>query len=304
MKIGVLSDCRMPTKSSGGHGLGRLVVNLATVLRKRGHDVTLYAGPNSMWDASDVVIHEDETERAKTLSLDLDTYYIDCSHRHELAQHNPDYRIVNWILDGECRWHPSHALVSTPYGQKYYRSASLMTVGIDVDAIPFFKSPKGAYLAFSAKIHPHKGYKDALIVHKAQDLPVKFVGERYAKEWLPDWRDTLTGKDFYEFVGNSVGLLHPVNFKRQLGGGCMPLEAAAMGVPTIAYDSMSPQWHISHGVSGWIVADVEEMVDAVQDLPLIDRKTCREWVAETHSLDVMADCMEGYLQTEFSKAGV
>lgn len=303
MKIAVLSDCRLPSLPVGGHGLGRLCVNLATVLSKRGHDVTLYAGKNSAWNGK-LEVHADETDRAKTMWLDFETIYIDCSHRHELSQHHPDYKIINWILDGECLWQPPNALVSTEYDRQFHPTATVMPAGVNVDEIPFYEKPMGNYLTFAAKIHPHKGYSDALVVHKAQDMPVKFVGERFVDDWLPDWRDTLKGKAFYDFVGKSIGLLHPINAKRQIGGGLMPLEAGAMGVPSIVYDTASPRYHVKHGVSGWIVGDVGEMIDAVQDLRLIDRKKCRKWVADTHSLDVMVQSIEAYIEKTFSKVGV
>ena len=180
MKIAVLSDCRVPSVSIGGHGLGRFCVDLATVLSARGHDVTLYAGKGSAWDGP-LVIHESETKRALTMKLDFETIYIDCSHRHELSKHNPDYKIINWILDGECMWQPPNALVSTLYDKQFHPMAEIMPMGVDVDKIPFVANPSN-YLAFAAKIHPHKGYSDALMVHKAPDVPVKFVGERWTDE--------------------------------------------------------------------------------------------------------------------------
>ena len=264
--------------------------------------MTLYAGHDSAW-GGDLVIHDDETTRAKTLELSLDTVYIDCSHYHELSKHQPDHQIVNWILDGECQWHPPNALVTTPYDQKFYPS-EIMTMGIDIDAIPFVKKPRADYLVFSAKIHPNKGVSDGVKVHQGQSVPVKFVGERFIDIALPDWRDTLTGKAFYKFVGNALGLINPIVAKRQLGGGLMPLEAAAMGCPVLTYDFMSSRYHVAHGVSGFIVRDVDEMIDAVQDLALIDRKKCREWVAETHSLEKMAVHMESYIEKTFKKVGV
>lgn len=290
MRIVVLSDCRRPTLSTGGHGLGRLAHSLATTLSARGHEVALWAGPGSVFEGA-LVIHANETERAKTVTLDNDAVYLDCSHFHELSQHHPDYKIINWVLDGECPWKPPNALVTTAHDLQFHPSARLIPLGIDVDCIPFYDNPLH-YLAFAAKIHATKGYADAVKVHLSQSIPVKFAGERFVDDPLPDWRDTLHGQAFYDFVGYAIGLLHPLCNPSALGGGLMPLEAAAMGVPSIVYDWVSPKYHVEHCVSGYVVKDLPEMIDAVQDLPMLDRKKAREWVADTHSIKVMVNALE------------
>ena len=200
MKIVVLSDCRKPTSSTGGHGLGRLAYDIATTLVTRQHEVELWAGPESHFEGK-LRIHADETERAKTATLDDETVYLDCSHFHELSQHHPDKKIVNWILDGECTWQPPNALVTTPHDKQYHPDAQIIPAGINVDRIPFY-AKHDDYFSFAAKIHSVKGYQDAVKVHQAQSIPVKFVGERFTEAPLPDWRDTLHGQAFYDFLGS------------------------------------------------------------------------------------------------------
>lgn len=298
MKLFILSDTRLPTTGSGGHGLGRKAFDIATIMKKRGHDVTLCAGKGSEWDG-ELLIHADERTRYDEIPLLPDAVYLDLSHHHEFSAVHSEYKGIDWIVDGECTRNPRYVLVATEYDKQFFKNAVVVPSGVDVDSIPFCKRPSMDYLVFSAKIHPHKGFLDALEIHKRQSIQVKFVGERWVNDWLPDWRNTLSGKDYYSFVGNAVGLLHPINHKNQLGGGRMPLEAAAMGCPAIVYDFVSCRDHVEHGISGWIVGDLNEMIDAVQDLPLIDRKKCREWVADTHSLNCMASGIEDAIEKFF-----
>lgn len=291
-KIIVLSDCRVPTIPEGGHGLGRLAYDVATQLKLRGHNVTLWAGIGSSWEG-ELVIHDNEQTRAREAKLEPDTIYIDLSHYHQLSLYNPDNHILDWIVDGECGRQPKRALVNTRYDLGYYPDATVIPIGVDIDNIPFFSEPQEPlYLAYAAKIHIAKGYQDALRVNEAQDLPVKFVGERHVNDKLPDWRDTLTGQEFFNFVGGALGLLHPVKAKYQLGGGRMPLEAAAMGTPVIVYDYASTRDHVEHCVSGFIVRDTQEMIDATQDLVYLDRAAARAWVADTHNFEVMCKAIE------------
>lgn len=297
MKITVLSDCRVPTNGKNAHGLGRMAYDLCNALKKRGHDVTLWAGPDSEWD--NVVTFEDEETRVKTAVMELDGVYIDLSHHHGLSAAYPEHRVIDWIVDGECQRIPKHVIVSTEYDKRWYPHAQIVPCGVNVDAIPFCKKPSLEYMAFAAKIHERKGYRDALRVHQSQEIPVRFMGERWVNDWLPDWRPPQHGKPYYDFIGNALGLIHPVNHPQQLGGGRMPLEAAAMGTPAIVYSYVSCRNHVKHGVSGWIVGGLAEMVDAVQDLGLIDRKQCREWVADTHSLESMAIGLEDAIQAIF-----
>jgi glycosyltransferase involved in cell wall biosynthesis len=291
-KIVVLSDCRMPTLPEGGHGLGRLAHSLATNLIVRGYEVELWAGVGSKFDGT-LVTHQDEKTRAETSVLDLKTVYIDCSHFHLLSKQNPDYRIIDWILDGECEWTPPRAFVTTPHDQKYYPSAEILPVGIDVEAIPYYGNQRDqGYLSFAAKIHPTKGFEDALYAHQRQAYPVRFVGERYTDVPLPDWQAELCGTEFYDFVGKSVGLLCPVKNPKALGGGLIPLEASAMGVPSIVYDFASTSGHVEHCVSGFVVRDRDELVDAIGDLKYIEPLACRDWVKKYHGIDVMMDAVE------------
>ena len=296
MNIAVLSDTRMPTKATGGHGLGRLAWDIAAGLVKRGHDVALHAGAlTDHLHGADV--YEWETERQCAEAVARQTglnVIIDLSHHHDLSVLNPSLPVLNWIADTECRYTPPNAVVGNAWQQRQYPDARIVPLGIDVDAIPFTDALHVgdgflSYLAFAAKIHPNKGYDLALAVHGRQDIPVRFVGERYVDDPLPHWTEVLHGADFYRFLGQACGLLSP---SRHDAGGRVNLEAAACGTPTLCLDDTGTAEHVAHGVSGFVCRDLNELVDAVQDLPRLDRNAIRAWVRETHDLSVMLDELE------------
>lgn len=305
MKVAVLSDCRVPTAASGGHGLGRLAVDLARGLSKRGHEVWLHAGAGSAspqeLGVDAVVYDEDERARAQRFTFGADAY-LDLSHAHDLSLLHPTRPVVNWIVDLECAYTPPNAVVGNTWQQRQFPKARIVPLGIDVEAIPFWHGGDHTldnlrghddYLAYAAKIHPLKGYDIALKIHGAQPVPVRFVGERFVDTPLPFWREVMHGAAFYDFIGRAYGLLSPC---RKDAGGRVNLEAAALGTPVLCLDGTGTMCHVEHGVSGFICRDADEMIDAVQDLRLIDRAAAREWVRETHDLRHMIDGVEAALQ--------
>ncbi|HEY6019850.1 MAG TPA: glycosyltransferase, partial [Candidatus Paceibacterota bacterium] len=70
------------------------------------------------------------------------------------------------------------------------------------------------------------------------------------------------------------------------------IEAGACGAPVIAFNRGSIPEIVKTGVTGFVVEDVEGMVDAIQNLDVIDRAACRAHVLEQFSVERMADGYE------------
>lgn len=293
MKIAILSDCRVPTRREGGHGLGRMAFDLADGLAVR-HDVILFAGAGSVaGERFRLRIDGDEAQRAKFFAInraDLDfDAIVDLSHKHELSALCPQMSVINWLADLECEYTPPCAVVGNAFQQKLYPSARIVPLGIDVDKIPPFTGRKDGYLAYAAKIEMRKGFDIALDVHGRQAVPVRFVGQKFGDAELPWWKPELTGAAFWQFIGEARGLLSPC---RHDAGGRVNLEAAACGTPVLCLDGTGTAEHVQHCVSGFICADVDELVAAAADLPFLNGYRMREWVQETHDLRLMVEGIE------------
>lgn len=294
MNIGILSDTRLPTLPTGGHGLGRLSWDIAAGLAKRGHEISLYAGNGSASGDFMLWIANDETDRVgDIIQYHHADAFIDLSHLHDLSRLRPDLPVVNWVVDLECPYQPPRAVVGNLWQQKAFPAARIVPLGIDVDAIEFYAEPglgrfsREPYLAFCHKIHKAKGYDIALDVGARAGLPVHFAGANLAGAELDHWHGELTDDDqVHEFVGSAVGLLSPC---RRDAGGRVNLEAAALGTPVLALDGTGTACHVEHCVSGFICKDADEMVEAVADLPLLDRAKARAWAADTHGIGQMLD---------------
>ncbi len=280
LRIGVLSDTRVPTRAVGGHGLGRVAHDIAHGLMLWGYDATLYCGPGSQAKVPMNIV-EDETKRASKLDEAQADVWIDLSHKHDLSRLHPDWKVLNYMLDSECEYQPPNAAVATKHDQKQYGGV-IIPMGVNVQEIPFVEKNGGKeYLALAAKSIGHKGVDAALEIHKKQQIPVECVGERLDKAFeLPNHVEQKVGEDFYQWLGHARGLIQAGRVG--IGGGRVQLEAAATGCPTLCFDGGSAMEHVEHCVSGFVCRDVLEMIEAVQYLQYLDRRKVREWVCAEH----------------------
>jgi glycosyltransferase involved in cell wall biosynthesis len=173
--------------------------------------------------------------------------------------------------------------------------------GIDVESFPF-RPEKDGYFLFIGRITPEKG--PHLAVEVARRLGVKLViagkvaieeEQRYFEETI---KPLLDGRHA-EFVGEASASL-----KRELYAGArallMPLqwdepfglvmiEAMACGTPAIVFRRGAAPEIVRDGETGFLVQDVDGMVEAVKKLDKIDPWRCREHVAACFSPSAMAD---------------
>lgn len=295
MKIGILSDCRVPTQGVGGHGLGRVAWEVTGELAKRGHEITLHAGYGSTAPRLVTVMIMDGSEavRAEKMQTPQQDVYLDFSHNHDLSWLRPDWAVVNYISDNETGYQPPNAVVCTEADLCDYPNARRVPLGIDVKSIPFYENGRQSYLAYLAKIITHKGVDKALDL-AARGLDVHFAGENLERRELPHYRGELCGYDVYEYLGRAAALLQLATIGA--GGGRISLEAAATGTPTLVFDSNGAQEHVIHCLTGFVVRDLDEMADAVSDLAYLNPLKIREWVNDSHSLTQMVDELEKHLR--------
>ncbi len=88
-------------------------------------------------------------------------------------------------------------------------------------------------------------------------------------------------------LGKAYVLLHPINFNEPFG--LSVVEAMSCGTPVIAFNRGSMPELIRHGVNGFLVSNVEEAVEAIKEIPRIDRVACRKFVEKNFSTTRMVD---------------
>ena len=291
MNIGVLSDCRVPTRDSGGHGLGRVVMDVAKGLQTRGHGVTVFCGADSETGSIPRVEHSDENQRAQMLAEWRADVWVDCTHHHALSLVHPDWKVLNFMMDFECVHRPPNTISSTKVMQGRY-GGEIVPLGIDAQHVPAFRIKREGFV-YAAKIHANKGYDLALQFGKKHAL--KFYGENYSGA-VPNYGGVIENEfAFFDMLTAAEALVHPA---RRDAGGRVLLEAAACGCPALVLDwyMSGNQDHVEHGVSGFVCRDVKEMIEAAQDVRYLDSKKMREWVLDTHSLDRMTNEIDARLK--------
>ena len=92
-------------------------------------------------------------------------------------------------------------------------------------------------------------------------------------------------------LGSARAFLMPILWEEPFG--IVMAEAMACGTPAIGYARGAVPEVIEHGVTGFVVGSVDEMVDAIGKVAAIERRACRARVERLFSAQAVAD---GYLR--------
>jgi glycosyltransferase involved in cell wall biosynthesis len=145
----------------------------------------------------------------------------------------------------------------------------------------------GGYLAFLGRISPEKAPDAAIRIAAKAGLPLKIAAkvDRVDQEYfktkieplLPQGDVEFIGEiredQKQEFLGNAAGLLFPIAWREPFG--LVMIEAMACGTPVVAFKNGSVPEVLEDGLTGYIVRDEEEAIEAVARLGLLDRGRIR-----------------------------
>lgn len=146
----------------------------------------------------------------------------------------------------------------------------------------------GDYLAFLGRVSPEKGLQDAIEIATRAKLKLKVAAkvDRADRDYFESEIKSLLNNPLVEFIGeignsekadflgNAAALLFPINWPEPFG--LVMIESIACGTPVIAYPCGSVPEIIVDGISGLLVHNVEEAVEAVGRISKLDRRRCRE----------------------------
>jgi glycosyltransferase involved in cell wall biosynthesis len=192
------------------------------------------------------------------------------------------------------------AYIAISDADRHPRLTYLATIhhGIDTDAFVLHDSPDG-YLLFFGRIHPDKGTGDAIEVARRAGLPLVIAGiiqdQQYYDQVVAPSIDGArvryigaVGPELRSAVlGGALALLHLIGFEEPFGYSVV--EAMACGTPVIAYRRGSMPELVEDEVTGFLVRDVEQAVEAVAAVSALDRVGVRQHVVAHFGLDRMTD---------------
>ncbi|PYK52986.1 MAG: glycosyl transferase [Verrucomicrobia bacterium] len=178
--------------------------------------------------------------------------------------------------------------------------------GLPADLYRFRPEP-GNYLAFMGRISPEKRVDRAIEIAKRIQIPLKIAAkvDPVDKDYFESVIAPLLGDPLVEFVGeigdaqkneflgNAYALLLPIDWPEPFG--LVMIEAMACGTPVIAYRGGAVPEIMEEGHTGFIVEELEDAVEAVQRVPELSRKRCREVFEQRFTVTRMArDYLQAY----------
>jgi glycosyltransferase involved in cell wall biosynthesis len=171
--------------------------------------------------------------------------------------------------------------------------------GMSAEIYDFHPRSEG-YLAFLGRISPEKRPDRAIALAKRTGMKLKIAAKVDAadKAYFEEKIEPLLHHPLIEFIGEigdaqksaflggAEALLFPIDWPEPFG--LVMIEAMACGTPVIAYDCGSVPEVIEDGVTGFIVRDDDQAVDAIMRLGELDRGRVRRRFEERFSATAMA----------------
>jgi glycosyltransferase involved in cell wall biosynthesis len=303
----------VPPKLYGG--TERVVAWLVDELVQLGHDVSLFASGDSLTRAKLVPVWPDalrlghpdaDPGAAQAAQLDAIARHakeFDLIHAHLDWVHLPMLNRLKvpfvTTLHGRLdlpgladviQRFPDAPFISISNNQRVPLVAAnwLGTVyhGLPVNSLrPSFRW--GAYLAFLGRLTPDKGPEAAIRIANAAGMPLRIAAKipraetSYFREKLEPHIDgdriRLVGEVNDEakekFLAGAAALLFPIVWPEPFG--LAMIEAMACGTPVVAFRRGSIPEVVDHGVTGFVVDDEIEAVQAIKRLRELDRQKVR-----------------------------
>ena len=201
------------------------------------------------------------------------------------------------------RW-PQYPLVSISDDQRRPLAsaswAGTVHHGMTTDIYEFHPQSEG-YLAFLGRISPEKRPDRAIAIAKRLGKTLKIAAkvdaadQRYFQDKIEplilgdpliQFIGEIGDHQKSEFLGGAEALLFPIDWPEPFGLGM--IEAMACGTPVVAYACGSVPEVIENGVTGFIVRNDEEAVEATRRVVTLDRRRVRQQFELKYSATAMA----------------
>ena len=170
----------------------------------------------------------------------------------------PQLNWVGTVLHGI----PAELLTPQPVRQEYGAFLGRISPEKGVERAIKIASRAGMKLKIAAKVdNADKEYYDSCIKPLIQgNVDVEFIGE-------------INDAQKPAFLSGAHALIFPINWPEPFG--LVMIESMACGTPVIAFNAGSVPEVMDHGVTGFVVNDIDQAVDAVGKIHTLDRARVR-----------------------------
>jgi glycosyltransferase involved in cell wall biosynthesis len=166
-----------------------------------------------------------------------------------------------------------------------------------------FSADHDGYLLFVGRISAEKGIHVAIEVAQYLNLPLIIAAKlesvdrpyfaEYVEPRLSDqirWVGEVEEQQKRDLLSRALCFLNPLLWKEPFG--LTMIEAMAAGCPVVALRKGSVPEVVADGRTGFVVEDVDEMIEAVNNIESIDRQECRRYAIEHFDVTRMTDQYE------------
>ena len=170
--------------------------------------------------------------------------------------------------------------------------------GLAMEDYPFSDKDEG-YLLFVGRISMEKGVHFAIEVAQYLNLPLTIAAklesidmpyfQEYVGPRLSDqikWVGEVEEEERNKLMSKALCFLHPITWREPFG--LTMIEAMACGCPVVAFNKGSIPEIIKDGETGYVVNDVDEMIEAVKKIKSISRAKTRDYALKNFNSKIMA----------------
>jgi len=242
------------------------------------------------------------------LAASLCTPHVTTLHSHFPFDHSPGGRVGDsdrYYMD----WAPFVPIVAISESARTQEKMPLHFVdvvynGIEMRQYPPPRKKRGDYLVWLGRFVPEKGPHLAIEAAKRAQVPLVLAGtiDRYMKasvDYFHEQIKPLIDNEQIKYIGpvntkrkvhllsRAHGFLNPIEWEEPFG--IVMIEAMALGCPTISFARGAAPEIVAHGKTGFLVQNLDEMVESIPKIEEIDREKTRLYVERNFSAQVMAE---------------
>lgn len=254
------------------------------------------------------VIHSHLDTAGFTFARHCDTPVLTTLHRRldtggaaDIIDAFPEVPLIA-ISESQRRWNPHANWVATIHH------------GLDFSATPRSAS-SGDYLLVVGRIAPEKGiaeaievarrtYRRLVIAAKVYDPREERLFESTVRPAIDggvvDWRGEIDAGERDELMAGAYATLMLGAWPEPFG--LVAIESMATGTPVIARRAGANTETVQHGVSGYLIDDIEEAVLAVDRVSRLDRQQISAYAREQFAAGRMVDQYEAAYRAVLSSA--
>lgn len=325
LRIAMIAPPYLAVPPVGYGGIEQVVSALTEGLIAAGNEVTLFAAPGSVTSARLVcpltapITLGDPTGISEEIYFTAAAYHdvrsFDIIHDHTgmgpvlgsmlsgppvvntlHGPWTPQSRRMARLLDTRINFVAiSNAQLDDNHQIRY---AGMVYNGINLAGHPF-REVKEDFLVFVGRINREKRPEAAIEIARKAGLPLVMIikcSEPFERHYFDTTVAPLLGADITVFeepaqdvkvdlVSRARALLFPIDWPEPFG--LVMTEAMACGTPVIARALGAVPEVVRDGITGFCCHSIEQMVEAVKEVPRLDPQRCREDMQRRFSAPVM-----------------